>query len=144
MNATPPTRRARAATGTARRPKTVLVVDDVTPICELVAWHLSAIGYRVLTASDPVTAQQVVRSERRGRIDLLLTDVQMPGMRGDELAAWLASERPQARVVFMSSDLGCLGDTEADGFLEKPFSLAQLTTAVRQALAPEGAPSPTT
>ena len=88
----------------ARRSPTVLVVDDFAAICDLIAWHLSAIGYRVLTASDPSDVERIVRSKTGTEIDLLLTDVQMPKLRGDKLAEWFCHECPQARVLFMSAN----------------------------------------
>lgn len=116
--------------------KTVLVVDDYVPLCSLVARYLSSIGFRVLTASDPIEAQRIVRSETWLEIDLLLTDLEMPRMRGEELARWLSHERPETRVLFMSAERQSLRDVDAV-VIEKPFSLATLSAAVREALAPE-------
>ena len=119
----------------AHRSPTVLVVDDFAAICDLIAWHLSAIGYRVLTASEPAEVQRIVRSRTGAEIDLLLTDVQMPKLRGDKLAAWFCHECPQARVLFMSANRLSLSGLPGVNFLEKPFSLEALNAAVRQALA---------
>ena len=121
----------------ARRCPTVLVVDDFAAICDLIAWHLSATGYRVLTASDPSDVERIVRSKTGTEIDLLLTDVQMPKLRGDKLAEWFCHECPQARVLFMSANRTSLPDKMTTSFLEKPFSLEALNAAVRQALTAE-------
>jgi len=130
----PPVRTPRPA---PRRGTTVLVVDDTAPLCDLVARRLSAMGFRVLTANDGTGAQQIVRSETAAEIDLLLTDVQMPGMRGDELADWFSHERPQARVLFMSGNPDSLSDTRKVALLAKPFSHEELKAAVRAAFASE-------
>jgi osmotically-inducible protein OsmY len=81
------------------RSQTVLVVDDFAPVCDLVAWHLFAIGYHVLTAHDPVEAQRMILSATDSEIDLLLTDFELPKMRGDELAEWCGRERPQTALT---------------------------------------------
>lgn len=133
MNAIPPLRPFCTTPSGSRGGMTVLVVDDCAPICDLVAWHLSAIGLRVITTNDPVEAQEIIRSAAGCEIDLLLTDMEMPKMRGDELADWCAQVRPQTRVVFMSSNAECLPKTATD-CLEKPFSLARLSSTIRNAL----------
>lgn len=117
--------------------KTVLVVDDFEPICDLVARQLSAGGYHVLTASDAVEAQKIVQSASGSRIDLLLADVEMPGVSGVELAEWFSNVRPQAKVLLMSR---CEKSPEAKkrAILQKPFSWAKLGAAVREAWTPSG------
>ncbi len=129
------------ATPAARPGKTVLVVDDFPMICELVARHLSTFGFRVLMASDPSEVQRIVRAEG-GKIDLLVTDVEMPKLRGDKLAGWFAQECPQTRVLFMTANPASLAGTPRVPFLQKPFSFTQLNAAVRAALAPEAAAEP--
>jgi DNA-binding NtrC family response regulator len=130
------------------RSQTVLVVDDFAPVCDLVAWHLFAIGYHVLTAHDPVEAQRMILSATDSEIDLLLTDFELPKMRGDTLAEWCVKVRPQTRVLLMSSSLECQRGVGEVGFIEKPFSLEKLSGAVREALAvrtsgePELSPAP--
>ena len=117
--------------------QTVFVVDDYAPICALVARHLSSMGFRVLTATSPMEAQRIVRCEIWLKIDLLLADLEMPGMRGDELADWLSHERPQSRRLFMSANRRRLRETNAS-MIEKPFSLNELSDAVGKALAVDG------
>lgn len=126
MSLIPPLSTLRSAT---KHAKTVLVVDDFEPICDLVAWHLSAVGYHVLTANGPEEAQRIVESPAGRNIDLLLTDLEMPGMSGDDLAQWFSTERPNAQVLFMSSWQPSY-PSEA-GVLQKPFSLTSLTVAVK-------------
>ncbi len=117
----------------SRRPKTVLVVDDHKEICDIVAWYLSAIGFRVLTATNGLGAQQIIRSGTVPEIDLLLTDLEMPDMRGDDLAGCFAKVRPQGRALIMSANGDALSNKEVGGFLQKPFSLDALDCAVRNA-----------
>ena len=134
MNSTPLLPPVSATWPASRCCQTVLVVDDFAPMCDLVARHLTASGYRVLTANDPVEAEKIISSPAGCLIDLLLTDVNMPGMRGDALAARCAEVRPRARVVFMSSRGACPANMDWVALIEKPFSLADLGRVVRDAL----------
>ena len=92
----------------------------------------------MLQAGEGIEALRVAR-EHAGRLDLLLTDVVMPGMNGRELGERLAEERPETRLLYMSAytedEVILRGIRVAEvGFLYKPFSLDGLTDAVRQAL----------
>jgi CheY-like chemotaxis protein len=117
---------------------TVLVVDDHDLNRELVRTMLERKGYRVVTAESPAHALELARSHD-GPIDLLLTDVVMPGMSGRDLADLLVAERPELRVLYASgytrdaiSSQGVLDERTA--FLEKPFTSASLARAVRDVL----------
>ena len=118
--------------------ESILVVEDEPTLLQLVERALAAQGYDVTAALGPEEA--IRRSdERPGSIDLLLTDVVMPGMNGVELAHQLTTARPGLRHLYMSgytADLiaehGVI-DQEVD-FLAKPFTLAELATAVRKVL----------
>src|SRR5437773_1937293 len=88
---------ARAARGT----ETVLVVEDETPVRSVARQVLERHGYTVLEAPSAEAALDVA-TRYSGTIDLLLTDVVMPGLNGRELASRLADLRPDARVIFMS------------------------------------------
>ena len=116
----------------SQRSATVLVVDDYRSLCEVIAGMLRPRGYRVLTASSGEEAQALAR-ENAG-IDLLLTDLEMPEMRGDELAAWFRVTRPETRILFMSSQRAALQALEPFHFLEKPFSAHGLVTKMREVL----------
>ncbi len=84
-----------------RGSETILLVDDETHVRELVAQLLQASGYTVLAAADPAAALEL--SDRHpGPIDLLLTDVMMPEMSGQELCQRLMNLRPRTRVLYMS------------------------------------------
>lgn len=74
-------------------PETILVVEDEPAILELARLMLENLGYRILTAGSPTDAFRVAGS-CTGKIDLLMTDVIMPGMNGRDLAGRLASMHP--------------------------------------------------
>ena len=122
-----------------RGSETVLVVEDEAGVRELACQFLRVKGYKVLEAEAGPEALEV--SHRyTGKIHLLLSDMVMPRMGGDELATQLKATRPEIRVAFMSGysefsrgDLG-KGFPEAP-VLQKPFSPASLVEIVREALA---------
>jgi signal transduction histidine kinase/ActR/RegA family two-component response regulator len=121
--------------------ETVLVVEDEDSIRDLIREVLEAEGYGVLLAADAEEAQEVFR-RADGRVDLLLTDVVMPGLNGFELAAILRSVRRELKVLLVSGNRSdaALVRGVADGatqFLQKPFSLDTLLQRVRAALAAE-------
>ena len=99
---------------------------------------LLAHGYRVLEAADGPSALQIAE-QHEGKIDVLLTDVVMPGMTGGELARRLRRRRTGIRVVFMSgysteavATHGVLSPGAA--FLQKPFSVQELVDRLRDVL----------
>jgi CheY-like chemotaxis protein len=114
------------------------VAEDEPSLRALVISILQACGYTVLEASDGEEALAISR-EHEGAIDLLLTDVVMPGMGGKALAAEISRERPEAAVVYMSGypghtyqeqwplDAGCV-------LLMKPFTRQALCQTVGEAL----------
>jgi two-component system, cell cycle sensor histidine kinase and response regulator CckA len=117
----------------------VLIVDDDPAVLEVAAKVLERIGYEVLQAAEGAAALELVRS-RTGPLDLVLTDVIMPGMSGRELGERIAQERPGTRFLYMSAyteDEAIQYGVRVDGmrFLSKPFSLRALADAVREALA---------
>ena len=117
---------------------TVLVVEDERPVRQIVTNALKRAGYRVLSASEPTAGLMLLR-EHGHAIDLLLTDVMMPGINGRELARDARQMLPDLRVLFMSgyADLafGPEGPAAAGGaFLQKPFTLDALLNAVRAQL----------
>ena len=126
-----------------RRPRgrpgeTVLVAEDEDGVRAPVRRILVAHGYRVLEAPDGAAALRTAE-HHGGKIDLLLTDVVMPGMNGAELARRLRRVRPATRVVFMSgysaeavATHGVLSPGAV--FLQKPFSVEELLEGLRSAL----------
>ncbi|MDD5761361.1 MAG: PAS domain S-box protein [bacterium] len=118
--------------------ETVLVVEDETSVREIVDRVLSAKGYRVLTASDGSEGLRMA-GEYNGPIDLLLTDLVMPGMGGRQLATRLAAGRPGVKVLFMSGytedAISHEGVLEAGlSFIQKPFTSDALLRKVREIL----------
>jgi PAS domain S-box-containing protein len=118
--------------------ETILVVEDDLRVCELIREVLVARGYKVVTASHPVTAMRIF-TELDGEVDLLLTDVGMPEMTGIELAARIHELRDQVKVLYISGNLGDpyvqdnLIAKDAD-LLAKPFTYAALAGKVREVL----------
>jgi len=120
--------------GLQRGTGTILVVEDDHAVRELVAKILLEAGYRVLVTSSAREALSLANWEPS--IDVLVTDVVMPEMNGHELAQRLLSLRPDLRVLYISGytpDIvrarGVL--TQQEAFLQKPFTAAVLTRAVR-------------
>ena len=108
--------------------QTVLVVDDDPRMVRLVAEMLRLAGYNTLEAHSP--EQAVVEFQRQqDNVDLLLSDVTMPGMSGRELRSKLWAARPDLVVILMSGD-----HTMADVVLYKPFGMGELHSCVARAL----------
>ncbi len=118
--------------------ETILVVEDQPDVRKLICRVLGRGGYQVLQAEDGPSA--LLLSERwDGPIELIVTDVVMPNMRGPEVVARLKESRPAMAVLYVSADTD--GTTVADrsaahaaGFLAKPFKPSELSTRVRDAL----------
>jgi DNA-binding NtrC family response regulator len=113
------------------RAATVLVVDDYASVCELIATKLAAAGYRVVTALGGEDAQAMITKSPGLSIDLLITDIEMPRMRGEDLAAWLQRTQPGAKVLFMSTYKNEVRLNSPFAFLQKPFKLDSLTSMVQ-------------
>jgi two-component system cell cycle sensor histidine kinase/response regulator CckA len=129
-----PVRAERAvAGGTA----TLLLVEDELLVRQTARMVLEDAGYRVLEASDVFDALRIARDPEHA-IDLMLSDVVMPGMSGPRLAELVREVRPDLRVLLMSGYTGeepvRRGATGVD-LLHKPFSPDELLLAVRNALA---------
>jgi PAS domain S-box-containing protein len=129
--------RVAPATVARGRGEAVLVVEDEEAVRRMAARTLAARGYRVLEATD--AAQALALEPECGRIDLLVTDVVMPGMGGRELAAALAARRPGLRLLYISGytddEVTRRGLLDAGApFLEKPFEAEGLARRVREVL----------
>jgi len=124
--------------------ETVLVVDDSEPVLALTSRILDRAGYAVLTAPSGQWALSVAARHPKP-IDLLLTDVMMPGMSGVELAVQLAGARPDLCVLYMSGYQRTSDGAESllpddATLLEKPFKPDALLRAVRAELDRENQP----
>ena len=125
-----------ASPGMAKDPtRTVLVVDDDASVLRVAAKVLQRGGYDVVKANSGVEALKLA-DEAEGKLDLLLTDVVMPGMNGRELSEALSARYPDVRVLFMSGytedDVILQGVRVADvNFISKPFTVEGLREKVR-------------
>jgi len=119
----------------ARRLPTVLVVDDEPLLRTLMRLVLEEGGFHVLTAENGRDAMRVSGSHP-GEIDLLVSDVTMPGMDGPTLAEELLQEDPNLPVLFVtgSSDRLPIHNNERFPYIEKPFSSGNLVLTVRKML----------
>ncbi len=128
-----------------RGTETVLLVEDEEMVRRMTREVLEVAGYRVLEAASGFEALRV-SAGHTGRLDLVLTDVVMPGMSGRELAERLAPVRPGMKVLYMSGHTDDAifhhGVTQAGtGFLQKPFTPDALERRVRELLGQPGVPA---
>jgi PAS domain S-box-containing protein len=117
--------------------ETILVAEDEEILRSLIEIVLRRLGYTVLMTSGAAEALEVARSRP---VDLLLTDVIMPGQSGFDLAASLRAIAPDAGILYMSGYTAAALENhgpvaEGDHLLQKPFTAASLGQAVRNALA---------
>ncbi len=113
--------------------ETLLLAEDEAGIRTMTRVYLENQGYKVLEAENGSDALRVSR-EHKEVIDLLITDIVMPGMRGDDLVRIIQRERPNMAALFISG-YADLGKLEADiPFVEKPFTFPELGERVRSTL----------
>jgi len=121
-----------------RGTETILLVEDEPSVRTLVRDELRKLGYRVVEAKNGVEAC-LLATQQAGSLQLLLTDVVMPGMGGRELAQHLSVIKPDLRTLFISGymdDIGIMAGQEegTSSFLQKPFTPEVLARAVRNLL----------
>jgi CheY-like chemotaxis protein len=121
-----------------RGTETILVVEDEIQILNFEKLMLERLGYKLLTANDPASALKIAE-EYPGKIDLLITDVIMPGMNGKELQQKIMALRPQIESIFVSGY--AIGIIEHQGilpgeinFIEKPFTASLFAAKIRKVL----------
>jgi signal transduction histidine kinase/CheY-like chemotaxis protein len=128
----------------AKTPRTgreaILVAEDQPDLRWMICQFLQELGYSVLEAKDGGDAVALAE-QYRGTIDVLLTDVVMPHLRGPEVARRLYASRPEMKVIFMSGYTeGEFGSVSSEDLgpgttlLQKPFELDSLAVKIRQVL----------
>jgi two-component system, NtrC family, response regulator GlrR len=114
----------------------VLLVDDEPAICKALSTAIARAGFRVTTATSGQDAMAVVRSER---VDVLVTDLRIPDMRGDAMFELAAATQPhlRTRTLFTTGDITERAQELIEAcncpFLRKPFDLRELLDWVRNA-----------
>ena len=123
-------------------PETILLVDDEPEDLTRVRRALEGEGYRVLEAGN--FDQAVTLAYRSGQtIDMLVTDISVPGTNGCELARYLLEGRPHVRLLFVSGHTGAeicryYGISVTDlHFMRKPIRIGEFVTRIREILASE-------
>jgi signal transduction histidine kinase len=122
----------------AQSRSTILVVEDEQSVLDIARRSLERRGHTVLTATGPTDAGAVLRAHE-GDLDLLVTDVVMPGADGPSLYRQLVRERPELRVLYMSGhdDLASaagVGRNGSPAFIQKPFTPLALAHKVQEVL----------
>ncbi|MFN8581777.1 MAG: response regulator [Gemmatimonadaceae bacterium] len=127
---------AAAAPRRAGAKERILLVEDEELVRRMAKRTLERVGYQVTVARS---AEEALQLSRGGlEVDLLLSDIVMPGMNGRELARLLADERPSMRILLMSGyahvRAAFEGHVDDTPFLQKPFTVEQLLSRVRDVL----------
>jgi CheY-like chemotaxis protein len=125
---------------------TVLIVDDEEPIRQLERRILESGGYQVLEAARAVDAFALLQ-EHPIRVDLLIADLLMPDIGGEEMARRIRRDRPEIKVLYVTGHIDELMDErstlwEGEAFLDKPFSAKALLEAVSLLLYKRLPPNP--
>ncbi len=129
--------------------QTILLLEDDDPLREVVGEYLKSRGYNVLPASDGSTATEIA-TRHNVSIDVLLTDIDVGGKKGPDVAKLVSATHPKVKVIYMSGyteralDLG-YGPESAAVYLEKPLRLGTLAQKISDVLGrqdhPEARPS---
>ena len=119
--------------GAAPMSVSVLIVDDEEPICRFVERVLREAGYKTSVAGDGVEALEV--AAKLESLDLLVTDVMMPKMMGDELARRMRQDQPSLKVLYLTGYSDSLFKEkvtlwEDEAYLDKPCTIKSLLQAV--------------
>jgi len=126
-----------------RGTETILVVEDEPGVRDIACRFLRVKGYSVLEAKDGMEALQIA-NQSAGTIDVMLTDMVMPKMGGEELARQIKEARPEIKIIFMSGYSEYLRGNPDDGtlqsaVLQKPFSPSTLVGTVRDVIGKKSA-----
>ncbi|MGE5325140.1 MAG: ATP-binding protein [Actinomycetota bacterium] len=110
--------------------ETILIAEDEAGIRAMTRTYLEGLGYRVLEAADGAEAIRLARTYR-GQIDLVLSDVLMPGMRGDSAVDEIRRDRPAIRALFMSGFTDWTTVDQSLEIMDKPFEFPELGRRIR-------------
>ena len=134
----------KAAAGSSEEGKlptgteTILLVEDESTVLSLAATIIGTLGYKVIPAGSPLEAVRIFNEDPYA-IDILVTDVIMPGMNGRELSERLTGFRPELKTLYVSGytaniieSQGIASDSVA--FVQKPFTLREIATQLRKLL----------
>ena len=117
--------------------ETILLVEDEVSVQTVVGRLLRKLGYAVLIADDGLEGASVFE-ERSNDIDLIITDIVMPGQTGIEMADELRRSNPGLKILFISGyagpEAGSINGPLPQPFLPKPFSVEELAESVRAIL----------
>ncbi|WP_234831619.1 response regulator [Rhodopseudomonas palustris] len=116
------------------KPKTLLLVEDHPDVASVAADYAGQCGFTVVPANCAEAAVEVLN--RRRDIDLVFSDIVMPGMSGLELARLIREHHPETPVVLASgySDRSASALSEGFALLQKPYTLDEMRAALTQAL----------
>jgi CheY-like chemotaxis protein len=120
-----------------QRPPTILLVDDDRDIRDVAHALLESLGYAVIDAPHPAAALDIAAGS--ATIDLIFTDVQMPGMNGFQLADAIHRLRPSVPVVYATGHVEALAENDnhpPGPILAKPYRMATLRSTMARSLAP--------
>jgi two-component system cell cycle sensor histidine kinase/response regulator CckA len=109
----------------------ILVAEDHPPLLEHIAAVLNKAGYNVMTAAS---GDEALRIASESTVDLLLTDIRMPGLSANSLIDQFQALSRNSGVVIMSGDGGTLKPQDRVQFLQKPFTSKSLLAAITQTL----------
>jgi CheY-like chemotaxis protein len=123
----------------------VLIVDDEEPIRQLERRILESGGYRVIEASRALEAFALLQKDLQ--VDLVIADLQMPDLGGEEMARRIRRDRPDIKVLYVTGHIDELMDErstlwEGEAFLDKPFTAKALLEAVSLLLYKKLPPDP--
>lgn len=118
--------------------ETILLIDDEESIIDVCEEFLETLGYNILKADNGHDALQIF-TENKNRIDLVILDMIMPGLSGNETFDGLKLINPQVKVILSSGYLTCdqakkIMEKGCDAFIQKPFRLEDFTKKIREVL----------
>jgi len=123
---------------TESKGETVLIVEDEEAILQIAEKMLETLGYNILTANSPQEALSIAK-KYSGKIDIIVTDVVMPGLDGKKMSDKVIAIHPDVKVLFMSGytsnvieQHGLVGENV--NFIQKPFQMDDLALKIRQTL----------